>query len=155
MATIVKHYGDSATITAVPSTGYYFTGWSGDITGNTNPYTINSVTQDYNITANFDNHYTIAVAKTEGTVTGSTVAIQGQAGTSASMTYGTSCTVIATAASGVSFTGWYNGATLVSSSASYTFSVAEDITLTAHFGDVEYTITAVADPVAGGSVSLA
>jgi uncharacterized repeat protein (TIGR02543 family) len=152
MAVIIKHYGDSATLTAVPNTGYYFTGWSGDITGTVNPYTINSVTQNFDVVAHFDNHYTIAVAKTEGTVTGSTIAIQGQAGTSASLTYGTSCTVIATAASGVSFSGWYNGATLVSTSASYTFSVSGDVTLTAHFSDIEYTLTVNSNPAAGGEV---
>lgn len=154
MATITKYFGESCTIQAVPNTGYYFVNWTGDITGTTNPYTIQSVEQDYSITANFDNHYTIAVAKTEGTVTGSTVSIQGQAGTSASLTYGSSVTVVATPATGVQFSGWYNGSTLVSSSASYTFTVAEDVTLTAHFGDITYTIEAVANPAAGGTVTL-
>lgn len=53
---------------------------------------------------------------------------------------GASCTLAATPASGKVFQGWYNGAQLVSSSASYTFVVTGNLSLTAKFGD---------EPVAG------
>ena len=48
---------------------------------------------------------------------------------------GASCTLVATPASGKVFQGWYNGAQLVSSSASYTFVVTGNLSLTAKFGD--------------------
>lgn len=53
---------------------------------------------------------------------------------------GASCTLVATPASGKVFQGWYNGAQLVSSLASYTFVVTGNLSLTAKFGD---------EPVAG------
>ena len=55
---------------------------------------------------------------------------------------GASCTLVASPASGKVFQGWYNGAQLVSSSASYTFVVTGNLSLTAKFGD---------EPVAGFS----
>lgn len=44
--------GASATIRAIPNSGYSFTGWSGDATGSTNPLTL-TVNANKNITANF------------------------------------------------------------------------------------------------------
>lgn len=40
------------TLTAVPDSGYFFAGWSGDLTGETNPETI-TLTQAKNVTATF------------------------------------------------------------------------------------------------------
>ena len=34
------HYGDVITVTATPTAGWSFFGWSGDLSGNTNPTTI-------------------------------------------------------------------------------------------------------------------
>lgn len=48
---------------------------------------------------------------------------------------GTSCTVVATPASEKVFAGWYENNALVSSSASYTFTVERARTLVAHFSD--------------------
>ncbi len=59
---------------------------------------------------------------------------------------GASCTLVATPASGKVFQGWYNGAQLVSSNASYTFVVTGNLSLTAKFGD---------EPVAGFSNVMA
>ncbi len=48
------YFGENCTeVTAVPETGYHFTGWSGDYIGIENPLTITNVTSDMNITANF------------------------------------------------------------------------------------------------------
>lgn len=44
--------GTSATLRAIPNSGYSFTGWSGDATGSANPLTL-SVNANKNITANF------------------------------------------------------------------------------------------------------
>ena len=43
----------SVTITATPDTGYAFSGWTGDASGNTNPLTVN-MTGNKNITASFE-----------------------------------------------------------------------------------------------------
>ncbi len=45
-------YGDQITLTATPQTDWYFTGWSGAVTGLQNPITV-TVETDLNITANF------------------------------------------------------------------------------------------------------
>ncbi|MCB7406745.1 InlB B-repeat-containing protein, partial [Bacteroides uniformis] len=55
---------------------------------------------------------------------------------------GSSCTVTASANSGYSFDGWYEGSSKVSSSSSYTFTVSSNRTLTARF-----TATAPSSPI--------
>ena len=45
--------GDNVTVTAVPDSGYIFTGWSGDLTGTTNPAVI-MMDSNKTITATFD-----------------------------------------------------------------------------------------------------
>ncbi|WP_420022305.1 InlB B-repeat-containing protein, partial [Bacteroides uniformis] len=60
---------------------------------------------------------------------------------------GSSCTVTARANSGYSFDGWYEGSSKVSSSASYTFTVSSNRTLTAKF-------TAIAAPEPVLTVSI-
>jgi hypothetical protein len=47
---------DSITITATPSAGWEFTGWSGDAVGDDNPLTITGITTDLNITPVFISH---------------------------------------------------------------------------------------------------
>ncbi len=46
------HFGDSVTLTATPSAGWYFDHWTGDITGSTNPRGI-TIEGDMSITAVF------------------------------------------------------------------------------------------------------
>ena len=50
--------GTEATITATPSEGYQFSGWTGDFTGSENPVKIN-ISGDKNITANFEQLFSI------------------------------------------------------------------------------------------------
>ncbi|MBW1894805.1 MAG: hypothetical protein JRI91_14075 [Deltaproteobacteria bacterium] len=49
----IEHGASCSAITAFPETGYQFTSWSGDYTGDENPLTIENVTSDMNITANY------------------------------------------------------------------------------------------------------
>jgi len=49
----VECNGNGTSVTAKPNQGYYFAGWSGDYTGTENPLTIQNVTKDMNIIANF------------------------------------------------------------------------------------------------------
>ena len=95
--------------------------------------TISSPTYTINVTAN----------PTEGgTVTGGGTYSGGQ-----------SCTVHATEATGYTFTNWTENGTQVSSQAEYTFTVNGNRNLVANFIMNSYTITATADPTAGGNVT--
>ena len=91
--------------------------------------------------------YTIAVSANPtngGTVTGGGTYNQGQ-----------SCTVTATANSGFTFTNWTENGSVVSTQASYTFTVNSNRTLVANFQaqPQSYTITVSANPANGGTVS--
>ncbi|HBC79650.1 MAG TPA: hypothetical protein DCZ51_13535, partial [Bacteroidales bacterium] len=66
---------------------------------------------------------------------------------------GTPVTVTATPNSGYSFVNWTEGATEVSTTASYNFNIAANRTLVANFSQITYTVGVTANPVAGGSVS--
>lgn len=65
---------------------------------------------------------------------------------------GTNCTVAATPNAGYAFTGWYEGDTLVSSNASYTFLVESDRTLEARFAESS-EVTYSLQTAAGATVS--
>jgi uncharacterized repeat protein (TIGR02543 family) len=57
------------TLTAVPVPGYMFTGWSGDLTGSTNPATI-TMNAAKNVTANFSiKNYALTITAVNGSVT--------------------------------------------------------------------------------------
>jgi uncharacterized repeat protein (TIGR02543 family) len=47
------HYGDTVTLTAIPNTGWKFIGWSGGLTGATNPATI-LINGNKSVTATFE-----------------------------------------------------------------------------------------------------
>ena len=147
------NHGTSCTLTATPNANYNFVNWTknGTIVSSNPTYTF-SVTSDGNYIANFSEnvYYTIIVeANPEegGTVTGSGTFLQGQ-----------SCTVVATANSGYTFTNWKENGTVVSTNASYTFTVNGNRTLVAYFSATppspqQYTISVSANPSNGGSVS--
>jgi hypothetical protein len=52
------HYGDVVRLTAVPSIGWSFSVWSGNLTGSTNPTTI-TMTSDKTVTATFSARATV------------------------------------------------------------------------------------------------
>jgi peptidoglycan/xylan/chitin deacetylase (PgdA/CDA1 family) len=93
------HYGDVVQLSAAPVTGWSFSGWSGDLTGSTNPA---SITVDGNkaVTATF---VAIQYALTVGSATGGTVTKNPD---QATYTYGTSVQLTAAPASGWTFTNW-------------------------------------------------
>jgi uncharacterized repeat protein (TIGR02543 family) len=51
--TLKKPFGTAVTLTAKPSTGYEFTGWSGDCSGAVTPLVLNTKTKNNNCTATF------------------------------------------------------------------------------------------------------
>jgi uncharacterized repeat protein (TIGR02543 family) len=60
------NYGETATLTATPSMGYEFSGWSGDITGSENPINI-TINKNMVITAQFAPKQYIINASVSGT----------------------------------------------------------------------------------------
>lgn len=66
--------------------------------------------------------------------------------------HGANATVVATSKAAYNFAGWYNGATKVSSNASYTFAVTANISLTAKFTIKTFTTTTANST--GGTASV-
>ena len=129
--------GQSCTVTATANTGYTFTNWTenGNVVSTQANYTFN-VTGNRTLVANFQaqpQNYTISVSANPnngGTVSGGGTYQQGQ-----------SCTVNATPNTGYTFTNWTENGNVVSTNASYTFTVTGDHTLVANFQVQSYTIT--------------
>jgi len=139
--------GQSCTVTATPANGYTFLRWTenGNQVSTNASYTF-TVTSNRTLVAQFQQQsYTISVSANPsngGTVTGG-----------GAFHYGDNCTVSATAANGYTFTNWTEGSNVVSTNASYSFTVTGNRTLVAHFTAQSYTITATAEPSNGGTVS--
>ena len=92
-------------ITATPSTGYTFTGWSGDATGALNPLSV-TMNANKNITANFaltGSGFSLNVVANNGSVLKNPNMV--------SYTSGASVVLTATANSGYTFTGWSGNTT--------------------------------------------
>ena len=107
---------------------YTFSGWDNAIA---------AATSDQTYKAQFNtivNQYTITVNAENGTVTG--------AGT---YDYGTSVTITATPDTGYEFVNWTKAGVEVSTDASYTFTVTEDVDLVANFAKEVYTRTTTID----------
>ena len=141
------NHGASCTLTATANEGYTFVNWTKDGTQvSTEPTYSFTVTESAAYVAHFTlNSYTVSVTVNPtngGTVTGG-----------GTYTYGQSCSVHATAATGYTFINWTENGTQVSSQADYTFTVEGDRDLVAHFSSQSYIITATADPTEGGVVT--
>ena len=141
--------GQQCTVTASANAGFTFTNWTenGNVVSTNASYTF-TVTSNRTLVANFQaqpQNYTITISANPtngGTVTGG-----------GAFHYGDNCTVVATANNGYSFTNWTENGNVVSTNASYSFSVTGNRTLVAHFTAQSYTITATADPTNGGTVT--
>ena len=141
------NHGESCTLTATANNGYTFVNWkeNGSVVSTNASYTF-TVEGDRNLVANFTlNTYDISATcdpSEAGTITG-----EGE------YNYGESCTLTAIANEGHTFINWTENGTQVSSQAEYTFTVAGDRVLVAHFSSQAYIITAIADPEEGGVVT--
>lgn len=134
-------YGTSVTLTANPSSGWSFIGWSGDATGSANPVTI-MIDGNKDITATFaQNVYTLSI-----TVAGSGTVIKNP--DQAAYTYGTQVELIAVPSIGWSFDHW-NG-DLTGSANPTTILIDTNKTITATFTRNTYSLTI--DIIGSGSV---
>ena len=97
-------YGTNVTLTATPTPGWSFVGWSGGYTG-TDPVAVVSVTGNMNITATFDqDEYTLdTLIITEGVGLGGTITVEPVQPT---YLYGEAVTITVTPELGWTFTGW-------------------------------------------------
>ena len=141
------NYGQSCTVSATAATGYTFANWTenGSVVSTNANYSF-TVNANRTLVANFTaNTYTINVSANPnngGNVTGG-----------GTFTYGQSCTVNATAATGYTFTNWTENGSVVSTNPNYTFTVNANHTLVAHFTQNTYTVTVAANPTNGGNVT--
>ena len=129
------------TLTATPNENYTFANWTyNDTVVSTDSIFSFYIYDNYTLTANFT--YTppsYTVTATANPTAGGTVTGAG------SYTSGSICTLTATPATGYNFTNWTSGSTVVSTNATYTFTVTSDSTLTANFTPIVNCGISVAD----------
>ena len=136
-------FGINATITATPSTGYSFGGWSGEGVTDTNAAsTTVGMTTDRNVSALFTLHsHTLTLtAGSGGTVSGG-----------GSYGYGTGASITATPDAGYSFTGWSGTGVSDTTSSNSTVSMTSDRNVSANFNLNTHTLSVNAG--SGGSAS--
>jgi len=135
--------GTSCTLTATPATGYTFTGWTenGAIVSTDLSYTF-PVSGTRTLVANFNALITAAANTSDyGSVAGV-----------GNYVIGSSCTLTATPASGYAFSNWTENGNVVSSSATYTFTVSSTRTLVANFA-TPCILSLSVNSVEGGKVT--
>ena len=141
------HYGDNCTVTATPNNGYTFTKWTenGQQVSTNASYSF-SVTGNRTLVANFtQQQYTITA--TASPTNGGSVSGGG------TFTYGQSCTLTATPATGYNFVRWTKNGQQVSTNANYTFTVTASATYVAQFQAQSFTIRVSPNPSDAGTVT--
>lgn len=127
------HLNDVVLLTAVPATGWSFSGWSGAATGSTNPKNV-TITADKSVTATFiQNQYTMNIATSgEGSVTNNPDLTSYNSGSTVQLT--------ASPASGWTFTGWSGDITGSTNPASVTMNSNKTLTATFTQNPAQYTL---------------
>lgn len=141
------NYGNSCTLNATPAAGYAFVNWTKNGTQvSTNASYTFTVTESAAYVAHFQlQTFTVNVNAnpTEGgTVTGG-----------GTFNYGETCTVTATANEGYDFVNWTQGFFSVSNEASYTFTVTNNVNLTANFSLQTLEVKVAIEPAEAGDVT--
>ena len=132
--------GSSVTLSATPDGTHVFTGWSGDLTGSTNPLTFTVGAQNYSVTANFALRSYAVMAAAAPLGAGSVIG-------SGTYPVGATATLAAIADATHTFTGWTGD---ISSSANpLTFVVNGNTSVAANFASTNFALTTAASP--GGS----
>ena len=143
----IYEYGNEVRIEATPNAGYSFLGWyeNDELVTSDLSYSF-EIFGNRDFTARFSlNQHTVITRATPtegGTTTGDGV-----------YDYGTKITVTATANTGYTFAGWYQGSEKITDDPSIPVTVVENLTLTARFDRNQYTVVTEADPTEGGKTS--
>jgi uncharacterized repeat protein (TIGR02543 family) len=133
--------GTTAIATATPDAGYKFTGWSGDLSGATNPVSV-LMDKNINVTANFALiTYTLSASASNGDI-----AMNPAGGV---YTPGTVVTLTVTPKTGYTFNGWSGD--LTGSANPATITMDRNKSVTANFKAITYTL---ATSATNGTVSL-
>ena len=141
------HNGDNCTVMATANNGYTFANW----TEGTNVVSTNA---NYSFTVN--GNRTLVANFTAQTYTINAVANPNYGGTvsgGGNFNYGQSCTLTATPAANYTFVNWTKQGQVVSTNATYTFTVTESATYQAQFELQSFTITVENANPDWGSVS--
>jgi len=145
-------YGSAVGTLPTPTrAGYTFGGWFTGTNGSGAQYTSTTVyTSTSNITlyAQWTTNPVYSISTSSNPSSGGTTSGGG------SIVSGTSCIVSATASSGYSFVNWTENGGVVSTDASYSFTVTGDRNLIANFNANTYTITLDSQSGTGGSTSI-
>jgi hypothetical protein len=139
--------GSTATVVATPNSCYSFVSWTegNTVVSNSASYSF-TVTSDRKLVANFTKiQYTIS--------TSSSPSAGGSVSGAGPYDCGSTVQLVATANSCYAFVNWTEGSSVVSTSATYSFTASSDRTLVANFRKIQYTISTSSSPSAGGSVS--
>lgn len=145
-----KTAGESVTIAATPNTGYEFVGWfeNDSLVSLNSSYTFTIGYSDLSYTARFKySNYNLVVESeslTKGQVSNS----------SGAYAYLDEVTISATPNPGYSFSGWYNGDSLVSTNNPYTFTMPyNDIFYVAKFATNSYQLNLSSSDTNLGSIT--
>ncbi len=151
-ATYTKN--QSVELTAHPDTGWKFSQWQGDASGNDNPKTI-TMNSNKNITAVFTqiipDNYTLTVSASP-----SNGGLVSKYPDQQSYIENESITINATPNIGWIFINWFKGNSLYETLSSTTFNIKENMNLIAFFEEqplAEYNLTVSASPNEGGQVN--
>jgi uncharacterized repeat protein (TIGR02543 family) len=137
-------YGTSVNLTALAGIGWTFSGWSGDLTGATNPASI-TMTKDMSVTASFaQNTYSVAVSVLPSSAAGNVTGYV----TTPSYHYGDIVTLTEVPNSGYSFSNWGQDGTGTQTTCNIT--VTRNMTVTAVFTPI-YSLSV--SNIGSGSVS--
>ena len=144
-------FNDNTTVFAYPNPYFYFRDWTDGFEGDVlsvDPEFTFPVTKSQHLVANFiceTFDVTVLASPAEGGEVG---------GGGNDIPYMTPITVYAIPDSCYDFVGWTVNGDTVSTIPYYTFEVTENITLTAHFVQKIFIVTAVANPPGGGILSM-
>lgn len=140
-------YNAPVTIAIDENPGYHFTGWTG-IASNDNPLTIEHVTTNYNLTANYVNTYTFNATASDG----GSVTVTPQNGT---FNAGESVSAQATANDGMEFAYWVvNGTNQSTQNPFEVQSINDNYEIVAHFVH-KYSLTlAASSPATNATFSI-
>jgi hypothetical protein len=146
-------YGTPVTLEAVPSPGYNFANWSGDLSGSENPTTIN-MDSEKEIFANFaQTIHTLTVDISPGD---SNIEVDGNAPSSYPATYtfaeGASVNLEAVPASGYYLANWSGD--FSDSENPTTITMDSDKEVMANFTQTAYTLAVSVSPSGGGNIEI-